>query len=303
MQTILILFIIVVISFIVIGIISYILQEKHKKEKARFEQYKREQQRKREEIERREQKNREAARRRRIEREKIEREDEFHQMLTSLKRYEIELTDEKHSRNQPIAIQGKNVTNATPLSKLKDFIAVDTETTGLKAVGNDIIQLSAIKFENFEPTEIFSTYIKPRIPIPEDASKINGITDEMVEDAPLFHQVIKSFNNFIGDLPLVAHNAPFDIKHLYANGLKSLANANETNSNKINKIVYDTLSLSKSIIDAESYKLQNICNTCGIFFDNAHNAESDCLATGLLFVKLVAERKGITIEELIDTVG
>lgn len=305
--------------FIVVGVLSYVQKKKQEKEKREFERYKKEQQRKheREEAERQELGKRADAHRRRIEREKeterrkIEREreeqtrkqleeltqhkkDEFNQMLASLKRYKIEFTDEKHNRNSSIYVECKNVTKSTSLNKIKDFIAIDTETTGLKAVGNDVIQLSAIKFQNFEPVEIFSTYLKPRKSIPDEAAQINGITDEMVADAPKFCQIINSLNDFIGDLPLVAHNAPFDMKHLYANGLDSIEN----------KIVYDTLELSKKIIpDAYSYKLGNICEQCHIYFDNAHNSDSDSLAAGLLFVQLVCKRKETTAEELISIVG
>lgn len=220
--------------------------------------------------------------------------DIFNQKLNSLKRYEIEISGEKHNRNSSLYMECKNVTKATSLNKIKDFIAIDTETTGLKVTGNDIIQLTAIKFENFEPIEIFSTYIKPRKSIPEDATAVNGITDEMVADAPVFYQIINSLNEFIGDLPLVAHNAPFDMKHLYANGLDSIEN----------KTVYDTLELSKRIIpDAYSYKLKDICELYRIFFDDAHNSDSDSLAAGLLFVNLVADRRETTAEELINLVG
>lgn len=218
----------------------------------------------------------------------------FDNILDSLKRYDIVLSDEKHNRNESIYMECKNVTRATPLNKIKDFVAVDTETTGIKTAGNDIVQLSAVKFKNFAPVELFSTYIKPRKSIPKEATDINGITDDMVDNAPRFYQIINSFNEFIEELPLVAHNAPFDMKHLYANGLDSVEN----------KTVFDTLDLSKKIIkDAYSYKLQDICEEADIYFDNAHNSDADSLAAGLLFVYLCAERHELTTEELIDTVS
>lgn len=218
--------------------------------------------------------------------------DKFNRILSELKLVKIELSENEHGRNYSKNFIPKNLTKATPLKKIKDFIAVDTETTGIRVSGNDIIQLSAVKFIDFQPSELWTTYIKPRKHIPEEATRVNGITDEMVENAPEFYQIIDSFNSFIGDLPLVAHNAPFDMKHLYVNGLDSIEN----------KVVYDTLALSKSVVkEADSYKLQNICNYIGIYFDNAHNASSDCLATGLLFVNLLTRKHElITIKELLD---
>lgn len=222
------------------------------------------------------------------------RKDIFRQKLESIPRYEINIGGEKHNRNNTFIVECKNVTKSTSLNRIKDFVAVDTETTGLRAQGNDIIQLSAIKFINFEPVEIFSTYIKPRKSIPPDATAINKITDDMVENAPKFYEIINSFNDFIGDFPLVAHNAPFDMKHLYVNGLDSIEN----------KTVYDTLELSRKILkDEYSYKLCDICKVENIYPDNAHNAESDCLACGLLFVNLVADRREVSVEQLIASVN
>lgn len=278
------------------------LEQKHKAERekreaaerneARRQEYLREKRKQEEQRRKTEEMYKQAA----ITREKRlqERRDLFRQKLNLLPQVSIKLSGEKHNRNSSLYVECKNVTKATSLNKIKDFIAVDTETTGLKAAGNDIIQLSAVKFKNFEPVEVFSTYIKPRKNIPEDATRVNGITDEMVKDAPPFYQIINSFNEFVENLPLVAHNAPFDMKHLYANGLDSIQD----------KIVYDTLELSKKIIkDAYSYKLQDICEEAHIYFDDAHNANADSLAAGLLFVYLVAERHEMSVEELIETVS
>lgn len=217
---------------------------------------------------------------------------EFKKQADDLPLFEIVLSDEKHNRNNSIYFEDscKNMTKSTPLNKIKDFIAVDVETTGLKTGGNDVIQLSAVKFNNFRPVQVFNTYIKPRKSIPEDATEINGITDEMVENAPKFYQIIDSFNQFIENLPLVAHNAPFDMKHLYVNGLDSVED----------KIIYDTLSLSRRIMkDEDSYCLEDICQSANIYMTNAHNALYDSYATGLLFVYLVAERREISVDELL----
>ena len=116
----------------------------------------------------------------------------------------------------------------------------------------------------------------------------------MVEDAPLFYQIIDSFNEFIEDLPLVAHNAPFDVKHLYVNGMDSIEE----------KTVYDTLSLSRRILKGEdSYKLSNICETAQIFMTDAHNAIYDSFAAGELFIYLIATRREITVDDLLEIVN
>lgn len=219
--------------------------------------------------------------------------EKFKNAVESIPKFEIILSDKKHNRNLAIDVadkQYKNITKSTPVSKLKDFVVFDTETTGIKVSGNDIIQLSAIKYRNFYPVQAFDTYVCPRNHIPKEASDVNGITDDMVKDAPKFYQIIDSFNEFIEDLPLVAHNAEFDVKHIYANGLDSVAD----------KTVYDTLALSRRIMkDEYSYKLGNICESAGIYIANAHNSLYDCYATGELFKYLIGERKEISIDDLI----
>lgn len=220
---------------------------------------------------------------------------EFKAAVDSIPLHEIIISNEKHNRNPEINIldkEYKNITKSTPIKSIKDFIAVDVETTGLKTGGNDIIQLSAVKYKDFSPVEAFNTYIKPRKPIPEAATEINGISDDMVEKSPRFYQIIDSFNEFIEDMPLVAHNAPFDIKHLYVNGLDSVEN----------KTVYDTLSLSRRTYkDHYSYKLKDICELNNIYICNAHNALYDSYAAGELFKCIVADRKGIDLENLFVT--
>lgn len=219
--------------------------------------------------------------------------DAFESILFNLALASIEMSEEKCSRNPAYYVECREITKSTPLRELKDFVAIDTETTGLKAEGNEIIQLSAVKFIGFEPIERFSTYIKPNKPIPKEATEINHITDEMVADAPSFYQIINSFESFIGNLPVVAHNAPFDVKHLYANGMTSIED----------KIVYDTLTLSKKVIkNAESYKLRDVCAELCIVFKDAHNSDYDSLAVGMLYSRLVAKLRNLTIEELIEIV-
>lgn len=221
----------------------------------------------------------------------------FKETVDSIPEYKITLSGERKNRNKQLDIEDKeykSIIKSTSLKSIKDFIAFDTETTGLKTGGNDVIQLSAIKFKNFLPVEKFNTYIKPRKPIPEEITDINGITDEMVENAPKFYQVIDSFNDFIEDLPLVAHNAPFDVKHLYVNGLDSIKD----------KAIYDTLQLSRKFLKGKSsYKLADICESAQVFISDAHNAVYDSFAAGKLFIYIIATKKEISVNELLEIVN
>jgi DNA polymerase III epsilon subunit family exonuclease len=214
-------------------------------------------------------------------------EDAFECILQGLKEYPIVLSEEKVLRQKEILNpidDTKNITKATNVRKLRNFIAIDTETTGLKTGGNDIIEISAIKFVNFRPVEIFHTYLKPRNPIPASATKINHISDDMVKDAPTFSQIKQSLQKFIDGFLLVAHNAPFDMKFLHVSGLNL-----EQHQGK----VYDTLRLARLKIrdyDGEkldSYKLEDMCAEQNIGCTDFHSSSSDALACGILFIDLI----------------
>ena len=176
-----------------------------------------------------------------------------------------------------------SITTKTNTKNISSFVAIDVETTGLKADKDDIIEISAVKFYGFKPVAVFSTLLKPSGTIPADATAINNITNAMVASSPTFSQIKNSLEGFIGDLPIVAHNAEFDIKFLHVSGLEF--------ANKVR--FFDTLSLSRKYIfdplgnKLDSYKLADICAACNIYFEGAHRTTADALATGLLFIEII----------------
>lgn len=219
---------------------------------------------------------------------------EFDCILNHIPRFDITLSEHKLYRQGVAELpyeKSKNITVRTNINTIKDFIALDLETTGLKVSGNDIIEVTAIRFESFEPKEVFTTLLKPRKPITKEISEINGITDDMVVDSPKLSQIHDSFISFLGDYPIVMHNAKFDLKFLYGSGVEL---------DYENLKVYDTLELSRrSIRDyenepLENYKLNTVCNELSIYYSKAHRATSDALATGLLFNEIVKIKRNIS---------
>lgn len=212
---------------------------------------------------------------------------EFNCILNNIPRYRFDLSSEKVLRNKEILTPYEKsaiITTKTTKNEVANFVVVDTETTGLRPGGNDIIEVTAIKFENFVPVSAFTTLLKPRNSIPEDATRINGITDEMVQSAPTFAQIKRALEEFIGNYPIVAHNAEFDVKFLHVSGF----NFSE------NQVFFDTLELSRQHIrdcmdgtKLENYKLATVCEECSIYFDGAHRSMADALATGLLFIEII----------------
>ena len=219
--------------------------------------------------------------------------DSFETILNSLPKFQISLSKDKIKRKNEIENpidDYKNITKSSNISKLSSFVAIDTETTGLKPGGNDIIEIAAIKFINYRPVELFNTYLKPRKSIPADATAVNGITDAMVADAPTFSEIKPDLQAFISDLPIVAHNAPFDVKFLHVSGL-DLDNHNGK--------VYDTLKLARNKIKdysgdkLDDYKLATVCEQLNIGCKNYHSASADTLACGLLFVDILKAVKEV----------
>ena len=94
------------------------------------------------------------------------------------------------------------------------FVAFDLETTGTKPQKDMIVEVGAVLFDGSCAVRSYGSLINPGLPIPPDASAVNGITDEMVRGKPGIADILGEFADFCGDLPLVAHNAPFDFKFL-----------------------------------------------------------------------------------------
>ena len=76
---------------------------------------------------------------------------------------------------------------------VKDYVVFDLETTGVSPLTDAVIEISAIKVRDGKVVDEFSTLVNPKRRIPYGASRVNGITDEMVADMPVFEEVLKDF--------------------------------------------------------------------------------------------------------------
>lgn len=101
-------------------------------------------------------------------------------MLNAIPLHEISLTDGNINRNKEINLCPNylQLRTNTNIYRLKNFISIDVETTGLKTGGGDIIEVAAIKWENFHPVSMFTTLCKPRNAIPAGATAVNHISNE-----------------------------------------------------------------------------------------------------------------------------
>ena len=92
----------------------------------------------------------------------------------------------------------------------QDYIIVDTETTGLSPSYDELIEIAAVRVNGSKIVDEFVTYVNPGRSIPTEITRLTGITNEMVADAPSPAEAVDRFTIFAGDTDLVAHNAPFD---------------------------------------------------------------------------------------------
>lgn len=213
-----------------------------------------------------------------------------------------ELTSKKEAlptprKTEPTA-QNAYIFNIDYIAECKDvFIAFDVETTGLSPYTDRIIELSAVRFENFSPCKTFSTLINPQRSIPPHASSVNHIYDKDVADAPMEAAAIQMFCNFIGEetlngsIVLVAHNANFDIKFL----LYALSRAGID----ANLQFQDTLYMSQhASLDLPNHKLQTVAKHFGIAQTDAHRAADDARVCGEIFVRLLQDKNSRHLEKL-----
>ena len=174
----------------------------------------------------------------------------------------------------------KYVPMHSTIDSISDYVVIDTETTGLNGECDRIVELSAVKFINNEPVEIFETLVHPGCEIPYVTTRIHGITNEMVQNAPKIEEIIEDFDNFIKGFPIVGHNLLFDVKFIHYSGSQIVNNPKFYCTYRI-----ASKRLSKPF-PVPNHKLGTLCNYYNIPNNNQHRAYADAYATGILFQKL-----------------
>ena len=167
------------------------------------------------------------------------------------------------------------------------IVAFDTETTGLRPFeGDRIIEFGAVELTvapDLSVTSVkhFQYMINPEMPIPREASRVSGITDDMVVDAPVFAKLGQQIREVLSDAILVAHNFGFDMAFLRAEMKRCGLSWPKTRAE------VDTLPLAqRKMTDMRSFKLEVVAEKLGVPLDNAHRASHDAEACGRVFVEI-----------------
>ena len=175
-----------------------------------------------------------------------------------------------------------------PCRSNMNFSVLDVETTGLSYRNGDrICEVGVVRVRDGKPAANFQTLVDPGIPMPPMASSVNGITDEMVADAPLFSEIAEEFRRFVGNDVLAIYNAPFDMGFIRPELTAAHCPPLE------NKIL-DVLPLARRMLDLERYSLLNVVHYLEIADSQEHRALGDCLITAEVLIRFtyMAEKRG-----------
>ncbi len=169
---------------------------------------------------------------------------------------------------------------------VSDYVIFDLETTGISPRNDEVVEISAIKVIGGKVVEEFSTLVNPQRPIPFQATNVNGITDDMVKDAPTFDVALKDFIEFAGDMILVGHNIhAFDMKFICRDAKRYFGKT-------IGNDYIDTLPLAKMYLpEMDHHTLSDLADHYDIDSDGAHRALCDCKMNQQVFEHLGEEIK------------
>lgn len=187
-------------------------------------------------------------------------------------------------------------------------IVLDTETTGLDpAEGHRIVEIGCVELIDHLPTGVtFHRYLNPDRLVPIESQRVHGLTDEFLADKPRFADVVDELHTFLGDAPLIIHNAAFDVKFLNAECARVAKTAIPLSR------AIDTIEIAKAKIPGARYSLDELCKRFGIDLSarTKHGALLDAELTARVYLELVGGRQthlklaprdiGIVLEQAIE---
>ncbi len=178
-------------------------------------------------------------------------------------------------------------------------IVLDTETTGLSPdEGHRIVEIGCVELINHVVSDHADGkrqfYINPERSMPAEAFAVHGLSDDFLSEKPVFAEIVDDFLTFIGDAPLVIHNAEFDMKFLNAE-LRTLGLAALPKSRAI-----DTLALARQRFPGAQASLDALCRRYDV--DNTgrtlHGALLDSTLLAEVYLELIGGRQpGLTLAE------
>lgn len=174
----------------------------------------------------------------------------------------------------------------------QEYVVFDTETTGFYVGSDQMIEIGAVKIKEGKVIDRFDEFIDPHRPLSSTITELTCITDEMLAGKDNEENVTKRFLEFTGDLPMVAHNAKFDIGFINAACTKY-------NLGEFKNTVLDTMSMARMLHpEWPNHKLTTLVRRYKIEWDEDahHRADYDSEGTAMAFIKMCEELYSQNIE-------
>lgn len=185
---------------------------------------------------------------------------------------------------------------------IDDYCVLDTETTGLSADWDEIIEIGMLKVRNNEIVDKYDQLVKPQREVDDFISELTGITNEMLKDAPNILDVKDEVLNFLGDDVIIGHNTSFDIRFL-SNGFNRYKHDDIwviVSDDKLPNKYMDTMQFARKVYpELDHHRLSDLTEYLNLS-NNEHRALSDCVATKELYdnVKATMAERGLGIYDL-----
>ena len=174
-----------------------------------------------------------------------------------------------------------------------EYVAFDLETTGLSPRHDTIIEIGAVLMKRGVELDRFQTFVDPGCRLSREVSELTGITDDMLHGAPKIHEIMPQLVEFIGDRPLVAHNARFDACFV-TRACENLGIAYELKA-------IDTLILSQNLLpQLNKYKLDVVAKEFELGNFNHHRAADDAVICGQILNKLFEKLETMGVHRIAD---
>ena len=174
-----------------------------------------------------------------------------------------------------------------------EFVCFDLETTGLSAERERITEIGAVKMKGNKIVDTFVTFVNPKRHISEHITKLTGISDNDVKDAPEEDEALRKLFAFTGNLPLIAHNASFDIGFVKAAAERCFYDFDPT--------YIDTLAMVPILIpEAKGASLKVVADALSVGNFNHHRALDDAKTLSKIFVEMVRRLENRSIYNIGD---
>ena len=163
------------------------------------------------------------------------------------------------------------------------YVIFDVETTGLSAIYDKVIELSAVKMKDGEVLERFDEFIDPGFPLSEQTTQLTSITDEMVHGSKSEEEVFKMFKDFCDGCIIAGHNVSFDMGFMNTGYRRH-------KMTEITEPVIDTLPLARFLYpNLRGYRLNTLSKRFKVALEHHHRANYDAEATGHLLYKFLKD--------------